>query len=306
MSKVVVGTRGSQLALRQTEEVLARLKRLDRDLSLEVVEIKSAGDAAPETPLERLGKGVFISELELALLQGRIDMAVHSLKDLPVELAEGLALAVVCQREDPRDALVSKTGCAFSEMPPGAVIGTSSPRRAAQLRAMRGDLRVEPIRGNVETRLRKALGPDYDGVVVAVAGLARLGLEGRISHYFDPFEMVPEPGQGALAVEIRAEDRELLHLVSQLEDPPTRIAVTAERAFVERLGGGCRVPMAAYGAVNGNTLKLVGMVISEDGKQVIKAQLEAPGDEPRAAGYALAERLLSLGAADVLKVETWS
>ncbi|MBF8267836.1 MAG: hemC [Dehalococcoidia bacterium] len=306
MSKVVVGTRGSQLALRQTEEVLARLKRLDRDLSLEVVEIKSAGDAAPETPLERLGKGVFISELELALLQGRIDMAVHSLKDLPVELAEGLALAVVCQREDPRDALVSKTGCAFSEMPPGAVIGTSSPRRAAQLRAMRGDLRVEPIRGNVETRLRKALGPDYDGVVVAVAGLARLGLEGRISHYFDPFEMVPEPGQGALAVEIRAEDRELLHLVSQLEDPPTRIAVTAERAFVERLGGGCRVPMAAYGAVKGNTLKLVGMVISEDGKRAIKAQLEHPQEEPRAAGLALAERLLSLGAADVLKVETWS
>lgn len=304
MSKVVVGTRGSQLALRQTEEVLARLRLLGQPLSLEVVEIKSAGDAAPEAPLERLGKGVFISALELALLQGRIDMAVHSLKDLPVELAEGLTLAVVCQRQDPRDALVSKTGCAFSEMPPGAVIGTSSPRRAAQLRALRGDLRVEPIRGNVETRLRKALGPDYDGVVVAVAGLARLGLEDRIAHYFDPFEMVPEPGQGALAVEVRSEDKELLHLMSRLEDPPTRIAVTAERAFVERLGGGCRVPMAAYGAVNGNILNLVGMVISEDGKRVIKAQLEFPGEEPRAAGHALAERLLSLGASDVLKVGT--
>ena len=294
------------MALRQTEEVVARLRLLNQDLSLGVVEIKSAGDAAPDTPLERLGKGVFINELESALLEGKVDMAVHSLKDLPVELADGLAITVVCQRQDPRDTLVNRANCTLAEMPSGAVIGTSSPRRLSQLRAMRGDLRVEPIRGNVETRLRKAMGPDYDGVVVAAAGLARLGLEGSIAQHFDPFEMVPEPGQGALAVEVRSEDRGLLDLLSRLEDTPTRIAVTAERAFVERLGGGCRVPMAAFGAVDGKLLKLVGMVASEDGEQIIKAELEMPVDDPDAAGHALADKLLSLGASDILKGGTGS
>ena len=297
---ITVGTRGSQLALRQTEVVVARLKALDQALSMEVVELKSAGDAAPETPLERLGKGVFINELESALLQGKVDMAVHSLKDLPVELAEGLAIVVVCQREDPRDTLVNKANCTLAEMPSGAVIGTSSPRRLAQLRAMRGDLRVEPIRGNVETRLRKAMGPDYDGVVVAAAGLARLGLEGHIAQHFDPFEMVPEPGQGALAVEVRSEDLHLLHFLSHLEDPPTRVAVTAERAFVERLGGGCRVPIAAFGEVKGNAIRMVGMVASDDGEQIIKAEMEMPASDPNAAGHALGDKLLSMGALDIL------
>jgi hydroxymethylbilane synthase len=304
--QVVVGTRGSRLALVQTEEVLARLQALAHPVSPKVVHIKSAGDLLPEVPLARLGKGIFIKELELALLQGRIDMAVHSLKDLPVELAEGLQIVVVCRRQDPRDVLVSKANRLLSEMEPGAVIGTSSPRRLAQIRALRGDLKVKPIRGNVETRLNKALGQDYDGVVVAAAGMARLGLESRIAQYFDPFEMVPEPGQGALAVEVRSENKELLDLLSQIVDPQTSIAVTAERAFVEGMGGGCKVPIAAHASVEGNTLHLVGMVASEDGLQMVKTRLESTPQKPREAGSALAEKLLSLGATDILKVGTSS
>jgi hydroxymethylbilane synthase len=300
--QIVVGTRGSQLALVQTEEVLSRLRLLDQPPSLKVVEIKSTGDALPDAPLAKLGKGIFIRELELALLQGRINMAIHSLKDLPVDLAEGLSMVVVGQRQDPRDVLVSKDNRSLSEMAPGEVIGTSSPRRMSQLRAMRSDLRVEPIRGNVDTRLQKAMGQDYDGVVVAAAGLARLGIEGRIAQYFEPMEMVPEPGQGALAVEVRSEDQESLRLLSQLEDPATSIATAAERAFVEAMGGGCKVPIAAYAVVEGDTLVLVGMVASEDGTQMVKTRLELPAQEPQAAGKALAEKLLSMGAADILKV----
>lgn len=300
--QIVVGTRGSWLALVQTEEVLARLKLLAHPLFLKVVKVKSAGDAMPEAPLARLGKGIFITELEMALLQGRVDMAVHSLKDLPVELAEGLSIVVVCQRQDPRDVLVNKANCLLSEMEPGAVIGTSSPRRLAQLYALRSDLKVKPIRGNVETRLNKALGQDYDGVVVAAAGMARLGLETRIAQYFDPFEMVPEPGQGALAVEVRLDNNELLDLLSHIVDPQTSIAVTAERAFVEGMGGGCKVPIAAHASVEGNTLHMVGMVASEDGHQMVKTRLESTSEKPHEAGRALAEKLLSLGAADILKV----
>ena len=299
--QAVVGTRGSQLALVQTEEVLARLKLLANPISTRVLEIKSTGDAMPDAPLAKLGKGIFIKELEIALLQGEIDMAVHSLKDLPVDLAEGLSIVVVCQRQDPRDVLVNKANCTLAKMEPGAVIGTSSPRRLAQLRALRDDLKVEPIRGNVETRLNKALGQDYDGVVVAAAGMARLGLENRISQYFDPLDMIPEPGQGALAVEVRSEDKALLDLLSQIAVHQTIIAVTAERAFVDGMGGGCKVPIAAHASVEGNVLHLVGMVASEDGSQMVKTRLESTREQPREAGSALAEKLLSMGAADILK-----
>jgi len=299
--QIAVGTRGSQLALVQTEEVLARLKLLANPISTRVVEIKSTGDAMPEAPLAKLGKGIFIKELEIALLQGEIDMAVHSLKDLPVELAEGLSIVVVCRRQDPRDVLVNKANCPLSQMEPGAVIGTSSPRRLAQLRALRDDLRVVPIRGNVETRLNKALGQDYDGVVVAAAGMARLGLDGRIAQYFGPMDMVPEPGQGALAVEIRSENTGLLNILSQIEDRQTSIAVTAERAFVDAIGGGCKVPIAAHAFVEGAALQLVGMVASEDGTQMVKTRVESAPEQAHEAGRALAEKLLSLGAADILQ-----
>ena len=212
---IVVGTRGSRLALIQTDEVLSALNVLSNPPSTSVVTIRTTGDRQPEAPLARLGKGIFIKDLELALLDGSIDMAVHSLKDLPVDLPEGLTVLVVCRRQDPRDVLVSKGDRTLADLESGAVIGTSSPRRAVQLRAMRSDIRVEPVRGNVETRAAKALGEDYDGVVLAAAGLARLGMEDRVAQYFDPFEMVPEPGQGALAVEIRSGDRELLELLHE-------------------------------------------------------------------------------------------
>ena len=292
------------MALTQTEEVLARLKLLTNPISPKVVEIKSAGDAMPETPLAKLGKGIFIKELEVALLGGRIDMAVHSLKDLPVEITDGLSVVVVCTRQDPRDVLVNKANCPLAEMEPGAVIGTSSPRRLAQLRALRSDLKVEPIRGNVETRLNKALGQDYDGVVVAAAGVARLGLEGRISQYFDLFEIIPEPGQGALAIEVRSNNKELLAILSQIEDAQTSIAVTAERAFVEEMGGGCSVPIAAHASVEGKIVHMVGMVASEDGTQMVKTRLESASGEPREAGRALAKKLLSMGAGDILMMDT--
>jgi hydroxymethylbilane synthase len=290
------------LALTQTGEVLERLKLLADPISAVMVEIKSTGDVMPETPLAKLSKGIFIKELEVALLEGRIDMAVHSLKDLPVEIPDDLSVVVVCLRQDPRDVLVSKADCSLAEMKSGAVVGTSSQRRMVQLRALREDLQVEPIRGNVETRLDKALGQDYDGVVVAAAGVARLGLEGRISQYFEPQKMVPEPGQGALAVEIRSEDKGLLEILAQIEDTQTSIAVAAERAFVEEIGGGCKVPIAAYASVEREILHMVGMVASEDGSQMVKESLESTAGDPREAGNLLARKLLSLGAGDILKM----
>ena len=227
-------------------------------------------------------------------------MAVHSLKDLPVDLPEGLAVVVVCRRQDPRDVLVSKENRTLAELRPGAVIGTSSPRRAAQLRAMKSDIRVEPVRGNVETRVARALEDNYDGVVVAAAGLARLGMEDSAAQYFDPLEMVPEPGQGALAVEFRSGDKELLELLRGIEDPLTSIAATAERSFVEGMGGGCRVPIAAYGAIENDALVMAAMAASEDGDRMVKERMSLSPEDPRAAGRALADKLLSSGAAEIL------
>lgn len=304
--KLVVGTRGSRLALVQTKLVLSMLESQGEPLSLSVTEIKSTGDALPDAPLANLGKGIFIKELEVALLQGRIDLAVHSLKDLPVEIAEGLSVVVVGERGDPRDVLVSKSGLALADLPSGATIGTSSPRRMAQLRAMRDDLTVAPIRGNVETRLRKANEDEYDGVVLAAAGLVRLGLEAKATQYFDPMEMVPEPGQGALAVEFRAGDQDTLRILRRLQDEPTHLATSAERAFVEALGGGCKVPIAAHAVVEQDTLVMYGMVASEDGVKLIKSRLEHTASEPQQAGWALAELLLSMGARDILKVGDWN
>ena len=299
--QITVGTRGSRLALIQTDEVLSALSQLGSPPSTSVVTIRTTGDRQPEAPLARLGKGIFIKDLEMALMDRSIDMAVHSLKDLPVDLPEGLSVMVVCSRQDPRDVLVSKGDLPLAEMAPGSVIGTSSPRRAVQLRAMRSDIRVEPVRGNVETRVAKALGDDYDGVVVAAAGLARLGMEGSAAQYFDPSEMVPEPGQGALAVEFRSGDEGLIELLQSIQDPSSTITATAERAFVEGMGGGCRVPISAYGALENNALVMVAMAASEDGLTMVKERMSLSPDDPRASGRALAEKLLAGGAAEILR-----
>ncbi len=299
--KIAVGTRGSRLALAQAEEVLSHLRRISPDVLPSVVVIRSAGDAMPDAPLAGLGKGVFTGALEAALQDGNVDMVVHSLKDLPTATPDGLTVTVVCPRSDPRDVLVNASQSTLAEMPAGAVIGTSSPRRTAQLRALRSDVIVEPVRGNVETRIGRADGNGYEGVVVAAAGLLRLGLEGRIAQYFDPYDMVPEPGQGALAVEVRSEREDLLRLLDAIRDVRTCTAVAAERAFVVAMGGGCRVPIAAHATVDGDTVVMVGMVSSVDGSEMIKTRLFRDAGVPDEAGRALAEELFAMGASEILE-----
>ena len=298
--RIAVGTRGSRLALAQTEEVLSHLRRNSPDVEANVVVIRSAGDAMPDAPLAGLGKGVFTGALESALQDGSVDMVVHSLKDLPTATPDGLAVMAVCPRSDPRDVLVNASQCTLADLPTGAVIGTSSPRRTAQLRSLRSDVMVEPVRGNVETRIGKADGDGYEGVVVAAAGLLRLGLEDRIAQYFDPYDMIPEPGQGALAVEVRSEREDLLRMLEAIGDAPTCTAVAAERGFVVAMGGGCRVPIAAHASVEGDALVMVGMVSSVDGSEMIKKRLTGKADEPEDAGRALAEELFAMGAAEIL------
>ncbi|MBI4233140.1 MAG: hydroxymethylbilane synthase [Chloroflexi bacterium] len=305
---VVVGTRGSALALIQTEEVLAQLRALFPERSFTVRVVRTGGDVAPQESLASLGLGVFTRELEAALLSGEIDLAVHSLKDLSTEQPPGLTLASVPRRTDPRDVLVSSAGATLRELPPGARVGTSSPRRAALLRAMRPDLKVSPVRGNVDTRVRKALGGEYEAVVLAAAGLTRLGLQERATEHFDPYSFVPAVGQGALAVEARAGDEEILSLVRPLDHPGTLAAVTAERAFLRAMGGGCRVPMAAYGEVveeggRAPRLALHGLLITEDGRHVFRARTVAPARDPEAAGLALAQQILGMGAQETLQKE---
>ncbi len=257
---VIVGTRGSDLALRQTQEVVDRLLAVHPNVRFQVSIVSTHGDNRPSDPIERLGVGAFVKELEIALLRGDIDLAVHSLKDLPTSQPEGLEIAAVTRREDPRDALVNRWGLPLDRLPSGARIGTSSPRRSAQLRHLRPDLQMLPIRGAVPTRLEKARGADFDGAVVAMAGLRRLGLEHEVSQVFEPEVMVPAPGQGALALEIRQEDRELAALVHNVHDPDTAAAVRAERALLMNLGSGCLAPFGAYATVAGDTLTLTGIL----------------------------------------------
>jgi hydroxymethylbilane synthase len=253
-----------------------------------------------DQPLPAIGgKGVFTAELEAALRAGEIDLAVHSLKDLPTASAPGLALGAIGPREDVRDVLIARDYRALADLPPGARLGTSSPRRAAQLLAARPDLNVWPLRGNVDTRVRKALNGDYDAIVLAAAGLLRLGLGQHIRAYLDLATMLPAPGQGALAVQCRAADAAVLAWLRPLDDGPTRAAVTAERSFLAELGGGCAVPMAAYASVDSAaTLTLTGLVASADGQRAVR--VTGAGADPHALGAALAAQALAQGARELL------
>ena len=242
----------------QTNEVVERLRALSPGLDVEVVGVRTQADASPEASLAGMGRGMFVKELEDALLKGEVDLAVHSLKDLPTQSPEGLTIGAVCERADPRDVLVNRWGCSLEQLPKGARIGTSSPRRAAQLRNQRPDLQVLPMRGNVETRLGKAKGEDYDGAVLAAAGIDRLGIAVEIADRLPQRQFVPAPGQGALAIQIRAEDNTVAEMVSLLEHPSTRLEVTAERLLLELLGGGCQLPMGAYGKLLDGMLHLIG------------------------------------------------
>ena len=249
---VRVGTRGSRLALAQTELVLSRLRAAHPGVAFELVIVTTQGDANRAAPLAGMGLGVFVSEIERRLASGEIDLAVHSLKDMPTALPDGMAIGAVPERADPRDVLVCHLGHTLARLPAGARIGTSSPRRAAQIAEYRPDLTIVPIRGNVETRIRKAAGDECDGAILAAAGLHRLGLADAITEYLPPDRFVPPPGQGAMAVEIRADDARMAALVAAAHHPPTAAAVAAERAFLSILGGGCQVPVGAYAGYAGS------------------------------------------------------
>ena len=300
MTRIRVGTRESRLSMRQTEEVLEQLTTHHPDIEYEIVPIKSSGDLAPETPLVGMGRGIFVKELERALLDGQIDIAVHSLKDMPTQLPDGLAIGAVGRRADPRDALVDRWGSPLSELPRGARIGTSSPRRAAQLKEARPDVEAVSIRGNVETRVRKAEGDGYDGAILALAGLERLGLGQHVSEVLSPHDFVPAPGQGALAVEVRQGDP-VTDLVACLDHGPTRHAVNAERAFLESLGGGCQLPMGAYGQVDGDLLSLTVFLADAEGGRVWRTDVTGPLGNPQELGMEAYLKLVDQGAKAFLR-----
>ena len=303
---LVIGSRGSKLALWQSEWVRGRLRALYPQLKVAIEIIKTSGDVLKDAPLSLIGgKGVFTKELEEALLDGRIDLAVHSLKDLPTVLPDGLTIAVITEREDTRDALVLRAGFSLvspslANLPQGAIVGTSSLRRLAQLKHLRTDLGIKDLRGNVDTRLRKLDAGDYTAVILAAAGLRRLGLAERISAAIPTAEILPAVGQGALAIETRVDDSEALRLLSPLEDLRTRLACTAERSLLRSLGGGCQLPIAAHAIVEANRLRLEGLVAGLSGDVVIRDSLEGLATEASALGETLGRRLLKRGADSLL------
>ena len=293
---LVIGSRGSQLALWQSRWVAARLKELGFETRIEI--IHTTGDKITDVPLSKVGtKGLFTKEIEEALLANTVDLAVHSLKDMPTELPEGLTLAAIPEREDPRDAIV---GSLLSNLKQGAKVGTSSLRRAAQLSQHRPDLVIESVRGNVDTRLRKQAEGQYDAIVLASAGLRRLGLEDHIAESLPPDYMVPAVGQGALAIETRLEGAGF-DACQLLDHPETRSRVTAERAVLRELGGGCQVPLGAHATISGGRLQLLARVISPGTGKAITQTLEGPVSQAEALGQQLGQQLLAAGAAEIMK-----
>ncbi len=297
-----IATRKSQLALWQAEHVASLLRRAHADLEVELVPMVTQGDRIQDRPLAAIGgKGLFIKELEVALEEQRADIAVHSMKDLPGDLPEGLIIAAVLERADARDALLTATPQRLEELPPGARVGTSSLRRQAQLLALRPDLRIETLRGNVDTRLRRLDAGDMDAIVLACAGLIRLGLESRIGARLDPKMCLPAVAQGAIGIECRAGDTRTLGLVTELNHPTTRTAVDAERAFAHRLGGSCQSPIAAHARLEGQCLILDGLVAEPDGSRLLRDTLSGGVADPTALGRQLAERILAAGAGPLLE-----
>ena len=302
--KLTFATRPSVLARWQTQWVIYSLQAFHPDLECDEKIITTQGDKILDRPLPEIGgKGLFTQELESELLSGAVHCAVHSLKDLPVENPGGLTIGCIPARAEVRDALISASGHTIATLPPNASVGTSSLRRAAQILSLRSDVHIQSLRGNVDTRLRKAIDGQYNAIILAGAGLIRLGLAGHVTEWLPLEVMLPAPGQGALAVQCRADDKETLALFSKLEDESTRKAVTAERAFLSGLGGGCAVPVAAYATVKGQTprvINLTGLVISEDGKKVVK--IAGEGTDPLQLGNELAQRAIAQGAAEILKL----
>ena len=299
---MVIGTRKSKLALWQANFVKIKLEEKYPRLKIRLKEIVTKGDKILDAPLSKIGgKGLFTKELEESMLSGEIDIAVHILKDMPTKLPTGLSIIAVTKRLDSGDAFVSDKYKSMDELPPGAKIGTSSLRRKAQLLRARSDLEIVSLRGNVETRLRKITEENLDGAVLAVAGLKRLGFEDKISEVISKDIMLPAVGQGALAVEGRRSDKEVIDLLSFLNDDATKMATKAERAFLARVDGGCQAPVGVYGEVSGKNLHLTGAIVSLDGKRLYRKEAVAPFTNAEHLGINLAEELLSMGGSVILK-----
>lgn len=300
--EIVVGTRESKLALWQANWVVDRLREISPEYNYRIVGIRTQGDNILDVALAKIGdKGLFTKELELAMLRGEIDMAVHSMKDLPTELPEGLAIGAICRREYPGDVLITREGKKLEELPPGALIGTSSLRRCAQLLRYRGDLRMVNLRGNINTRLRKLEEEKLDATILAYAGVYRMGWGDRITQML-PFEIcLPAVGQGAIGVEVRGSDQEIQSLVSGIDHYESRITITAERALLKKLEGGCQIPIGALGTVENGRLRLEGVVASLDGDQLVRSSLVGDAGEATELGVRLAENLVQLGAGEILK-----
>lgn len=303
MMKILkIATRQSPLAMWQAEHIRDRLEQLHPQIKVELVTFVTQGDKILDTPLAKIGgKGLFVKELEAALLDGRADLAVHSMKDVPMHLPEGLELAVICEREDPFDAFVSNQYAKFEDLPQGAKLGTSSLRRKCQVLKQRPDLEVIDLRGNVGTRLSKLDAGQYDAIILASSGLKRLGLQERIRHTLDATVSLPAVGQGALGLECRANDQEVLDLIMPLMHYDTNVCVRAERAFNAYLEGGCQVPIAGYATLDGQTIHLEGRVGSADGQTLLVQQVQGTTAQAEELGVTLAKALLDLGAGDLLK-----
>lgn len=296
-----IGTRGSKLALEQSEWVRKKIEAEYPDVQVELVSIKTTGDKILDSPLSKIGgKGLFVKEIEEALLRNEIDLAVHSMKDVPAELPEDLILCTFPEREDPRDAFISIRYSTLKDLPQGASLGTSSLRRSAQLLHRRPDLNIHPLRGNVDTRLRKLEAGDYQAIILATAGLKRLGFADRIKQLIPEEEMVPAIGQGALGLEVRRNDEQTMGMLSFLNHKKTESIVKAERAFLKALEGGCQVPIAAFCRANDNELCLMGMVAELDGSKMIKDEITGEMEKAEHLGVTLARRLLDAGAEEIL------
>jgi hydroxymethylbilane synthase len=300
-TKIIIGTRGSKLALWQANWVKSKLVKSFPGLSAEIVIIKTKGDKILDVPLAKVGgKGLFVKEIEEALIANRIDMAVHSMKDMPAELLEGLSIGAIPERENPVDVLISRNNFLLSQLPEKAKVGTSSLRRMAQLKNIRPDLVILPLRGNLDTRIRKLHSGELDAIILAAAGVKRLGLENLITEYLDENIMLPAVGQGALCIEIRKDDYNIMKFADSLDHSVTRAVVMGERAFLKRLEGGCQIPIAGHGKAENKMFTISGLVADLEGKTMIKETLSGPLNSSESIGTAIADKLLSRGAKKIL------
>ncbi len=300
--KITIGTRGSQLALWQANHIKSEIEGHFPEIEVELLIIKTTGDRITDRPLAMVGgKGLFVKEIESALLNKDIDLAVHSMKDMPGELPDGLTIGAIPTRENPFDVLIAKDNKMLTDYAPGAKIGTSSLRRASQIKHVRPDVQIESIRGNLDTRIKKLQAGEYDAIVLAAAGLHRLGQKDVISEYLDETVMIPAVGQGALCIETRENDNDIAPIMKMLDDSDTRICVEGERAFLKQIEGSCHIPVACFGKVMDTGIQMTAIVASEDGKQVIKEQITCPVDQVKNSGRKLADQVLEQGGRKILE-----